>query len=1099
MAEPEPELAEGVPPTPPAWEPGQSTFAVKKKKQDGKKGSLELEEGGKFGGKFAKWKKLHFVIRGDRLMVFENVLENEDQKRLDIETVNCAMRLPKTERKGRPFVFRIDTTDKQKLMLDPGSAEDRDAWIIEMGNAGANVPGEYADKIDVEKAAALVTRGHKKNWMNMKTPLGWKPFWFEYEMPNLTYHERPGADAKGTIDISKLELEAGPTVEAELGRNFSWRTLQRDSGSQVALPWSGLAADSKQECASWLKTLSTRKVTLVLTQAEDFGLELSDTCVVTGYASEPDGEPGPAEAAKIRLEQQIVEVNGTQVASKLELLNLFRPAGKAAKHVQVTLEGIGRPPIKEDEDEDDYLARLAAEDEERMRKEMEDEEAMAAKIEAELEARRAEEAAEKERLRIEEEKRQKREEAELQEHMHLIMKLSSHLQGKESQSTAQLLSSNMDRRLYKQGLLSAKSDDKKREELVDGIGRSYYYLFSDMLLFVKREEKGGKLGRVKAGGKKVGEYSGNFEVERVISGEAMASANLVSHAFDPDESQRRGVTFTPFEQRMYAASAEEQQEWVTAFKKVLMGLHKDEPRSAYGVHHKLCDGTLMGAAVSGDLATFNRAMSLSPPEAVAAQDEYGATVLHLAALGGFTDIVKAALASGNCDVNATDINGQTAGHAAAAGGHTDALDLLGANEINFNKADQSDKVVLGILVKQNAMAAAQVVVKHGAVVDRVNRDGLAGLHDAIRRKATDEVGRWLGLGTNPDKPVVNRDRKTPLMLAAELAGSPTDDTDECAAIMQTLLDGGANPNKPGNRVGTLVLQTLLDSNKTAAAKALVRGGARYRTVTGVDADLKRQFDALASEYNDEQKHRAELAKSLAEMGGAAALAASDTCIRAGWMSVRGTKWSRKYFVLRHAPADEHGGVGKLQLHRFASDVATGPEHSVTFDPKAGSAVQFGDGQPSVRDFGLDLYGVGDASTSGAGVFGGALARIAGGEDLDGVYAFSFPTSDERQKWFTVLKDQGCAPDIDIARAVVNEEKAKAALMEGASTGGGTVGGIGGISAVLGDAKAQLTDNIAKLGEMADKTEEMEQNASDFADMARQIREQNERKSKGFGF
>jgi hypothetical protein len=35
--------------------------------------------------------------------------------------------------------------------------------------------------------------------------------------------------------------------------------------------------------------------------------------------------------------------------------------------------------------------------------------------------------------------------------------------------------------------------------------------------------------------------------------------------------------------------------------------------------------------------------------------------------------------------------------------------------------------------------------------------------------------------------------------------------------------------------------------------------------------------------------------------------------------------------------------------------------------------------------------------------------------------------------------------------------------------------------------------------MADKTEEMEHNASDFADMARQIREQNERKSKGFGF
>jgi ankyrin repeat protein len=1100
MAEPEPEpVEEGVPPVP-AWKPGESSFAVKKKIKDGKKGALELEEGGKFGGKFAKWKKLHFVIRGDRLMVFENVLENEDQKRMDVLTTNCAMRLPKSERKGRPFVFRIDTTDKEKLMVDPGSEEEREAWIIEMGNAGANVPGEYADKIDAEKAEALVTRGHKKNWMNMKTPLGWKPFWFEYAMPNLTYHERPGADSKGSVDISKLELEAGPTVEAELGRDFSWRTLQRDDDAHTALPWSGLAADSKQECASWLKTLSTRKVNLVLTQAEDFGLELSDTCVVTGYASEPDGEPGPAEAAQIRMEQQVVEVNGTEVKTKLELLNLFRPAGKAAESVVLTLEGIGLPPIKEDEDEDDYLARLAAEDEERMRKEMEDEEAMAAKMEAELAARLVEEAAEKERLRVEEEERKKREEAELQEHMQLIMQLSSHLQGKDSQSTAQMLSSNMDRRLWKQGLLSAKNDEKKKQELLEGVGRSYYYLFSDMLLFVKREEKGGKLGRVKTAGKKVGEYSGNFEVERVISGDAMANANLISHAFDPDESQRRGVTFTAFEQRMYAASPEEQQEWATAFKKVLMGLHKDDPRSAYSVHHKLCDGTLMGAAASGDLDTVNRAIALSPPEALAAQDEYGATVVHLAAMGGFTEVAKAVLASGKCDVNAIDVNGQNAGHVAAVGGHTDVLDVLGAAEINFNKVDKNDKVPLGILVAKNAMTAARVVVKHGAVVDRVNRDGMAGLHDAVCRGAKDEVGRWLGLGTNPDKPVVNRDRRTPLMLAAEIEGNPIDGTDECAATIQMLLDGGANPNKPGNRAGTLVLQVLIDSNKLAAAQALVRGGARYRNVTGIDAELKRQFDGLAAEHAAEQKHRAELAKSLAELGGAAALAASGSCIKAGWATVRGTKWSRKYFVLSRVEGAD-GSPGQLQLDRCASDVATAPEHSVLFDPKSGSAVEFGDGQPSVDDFGLDLYGVGEAATSGAGVFGGALARMAGGEEEAGVYAWSFPSSEERQGWFTVLKEQGCAVDIGITRAAVNEERERAALMAGAAGGGGepAAGGIAGISAVLGDAKAALTDNIAKLGDMAEQTAEMEENASDFADMARMMREKNEKKAKGLGF
>ena len=95
------DLRHGVPPQP-AWTPSDAKLGAAKKKRDGKKGSLELEQGGKFGGKFAKWEKLHFVVRGDKLLVFANVLENEDQKRMEILTTDCAMRLPKTARKGRP-------------------------------------------------------------------------------------------------------------------------------------------------------------------------------------------------------------------------------------------------------------------------------------------------------------------------------------------------------------------------------------------------------------------------------------------------------------------------------------------------------------------------------------------------------------------------------------------------------------------------------------------------------------------------------------------------------------------------------------------------------------------------------------------------------------------------------------------------------------------------------------------------------------------------------------------------------------------------------------------------------------------------------------
>ena len=184
-------------------------------------------------------------------------------------------------------------------------------------------------------------------------------------------------------------------------------------------------------------------------------------------------------------------------------------------------------------------------------------------------------------------------------------------------------------------------------------------------------------------------------------------------------------------------------------------------------------------------------------------------------------------------------------------------------------------------------------------------------------------------------------------------------------------------------------------------------------------------------------------------------------------------------------------------HRCASDVATAPEHSVVFDPKSGSAVGFGDGQPSTDDdFGLDLYGVADAATSGAGVFGGQLARMAGGEEEANFYAFSLPSSADRQAWMNILKDAGCSIDLDGTRAVDMEEKEKAALMAGGGAAAG--GGIGGIAAALGDAKSALTENLTKLSDMADQTAEMEDNAADFADMAKIMRERNEKKSKGFG-
>eukprot|EP01047_Picozoa_sp_COSAG01_P070433 COSAG01_NODE_10671_length_2108_cov_1.217023_3_plen_353_part_00 len=110
-----------------------------------------------------KWVKLFFVINGNTVSSYENDQQDGDPT-YQIKVSDCAVRLPKSERKGRPWVFRIDTSTKDKLMVDPADQSGRERWIIALGNAGANVPGDYAAKIDKEQASKLAKRGEKKGW-----------------------------------------------------------------------------------------------------------------------------------------------------------------------------------------------------------------------------------------------------------------------------------------------------------------------------------------------------------------------------------------------------------------------------------------------------------------------------------------------------------------------------------------------------------------------------------------------------------------------------------------------------------------------------------------------------------------------------------------------------------------------------------------------------------------------------------------------------------------------------------------------------------------------------------------------------------------------
>lgn len=244
--------------------------------------------------------------------------------------------------------------------------------------------------------------------------------------------------------------------------------------------------------------------------------------------------------------------------------------------------------------------------------------------------------------------------------------------------------------------------------------------------------------------------------------------------------------------------------------------------------------------------------------------------------------------------------GKNAGHFAALAGCGPVLDMLGAYQFNFNAADKDDGVPLTTLVSNGNTVAAEIVVQQGAVVDRIDRGGKTGLHLAIEADDPRQIQAWLQLGANSDKPVVDRTRETPLMLAAKLH-VPGD------AVL-ALLEAGANPNKPGRRLAAgadagseLVLNALLEvgtEHAIAAANSCVRHGAKYNQLSvSVTNVQKETFNLLAKEHLTERKKKEEHARSMAQAGGAAALASAVSCLLAGPMVVKGSKWSQKFFVL----------------------------------------------------------------------------------------------------------------------------------------------------------------------------------------------------------
>ena len=195
------------------------------------------------GGYVSKWTALYVVLLDGELLAFNSRTDSKPIFRLGV--AECAVRRPLSERKGRPHVLRIDSTDDsvEKLVLDARSAVALDEWMVALGNAGAVVPAAFICKLDSGAAAAQPysstprRRRIKKGWLSiqpsswwrLKHPMisEWQLYWLQFDMPTLTVHQRPGGEALATVEMDLFELQLGPGVEESLGRDFSFRTLER--------------------------------------------------------------------------------------------------------------------------------------------------------------------------------------------------------------------------------------------------------------------------------------------------------------------------------------------------------------------------------------------------------------------------------------------------------------------------------------------------------------------------------------------------------------------------------------------------------------------------------------------------------------------------------------------------------------------------------------------------------------------------------------------------------------------------------------------------------------------------------------------------------
>jgi ankyrin repeat protein len=418
-----------------------------------------------------------------------------------------------------------------------------------------------------------------------------------------------------------------------------------------------------------------------------------------------------------------------------------------------------------------------------------------------------------------------------------------------------IMDNPMERRFVREGTLKKNGNERR------------IFLFTDMLVLTKESAKKGER---------------RYEVRRVMP---LASAKLWTQRHHEKVKDRLGfeITLTDPDGTRYTADfmardEEDRDSWLRDIKTQLMGqLERQEmrgedsphgPLCVYGKHHQLLGGTLAHAALAGDAEMVRRVRDEAPGafgSLVAEQDEFGATVLHVAAFSGAEEVLREILEAESVKLllrrlgSERDRDGLTLACHVARQGHCDVIPMIAAASdameglhvvqttasetpvFDLDYPDASGLTPLEHAIQNQKTDAAFALLAYGANVDLKNSDGLTGLMRACAAGRISDVRRWLELGASVDE--VCGAGRTVLHHAA------------CAATLsrqcvEALLAAGAKPNLKCAGGGQTPLAIAEEAGNMGAAESLVERGARSD-----DAKYARQKEKWTAARVDDQEDK----------------------------------------------------------------------------------------------------------------------------------------------------------------------------------------------------------------------------------------------------